>query len=250
MNKIFTLVCFIVLSVASIGAIIAGTLNSSGNKSNSFEIAEQHVIAEIEAETKNLNSDDFENAQKLYEDLQINDIVSFDAFKLALDGFNKIDNKKKDVLTVIDFTKPSNKERMCVINVTEKKLLFSTVVSHGKNSGELYASSFSNTSGSNKSSLGFYITSETYQGGNGFSLRLDGLEKGINDKARERAIVIHGAAYANKSVAANGRRLGRSLGCPALPVNINKPIINTIKDGSVLFIYADNEDYKNNSKFI
>lgn len=248
MNKIFTLVCFIVLSIAGIGAIIAGTQNKKN--SDTFEIVEK-AVAEQNISNKNNDSDiNNLNASELYEKLDIKNIVSFAAFNKALEGYNKIDNKKKNILTVIDFTKPSNKERMCVIDMDNNKVLHSTVVAHGKNSGELYATSFSNVNGSNKSSLGFYVTSETYQGGNGYSLRLDGLEKGINDRARERAIVIHGAAYANKSVAANGRRLGRSLGCPALPVNVNKPIINTIKDGSVLFIYAENTDYSKNSEFV
>ena len=212
MNKIFTLVCFIVLSIAGIGAIIAGTQNKKN--SDTFEIVEK-AVAEQNISNKNNDSDiNNLNASELYEKLDIKNIVSFAAFNKALEGYNKIDNKKKNILTVIDFTKPSNKERMCVIDMDNNKVLHSTVVAHGKNSGELYATSFSNVNGSNKSSLGFYVTSETYQGGNGYSLRLDGLEKGINDRARERAIVIHGAAYANKSVAANGRRLGRSLGCP------------------------------------
>ena len=124
----------------------------------------------------------------------------------------------------------------------KKQLLFSSVVSHGRNSGGNYATSFSNQNGSYKSSLGFYLTENTYQGGNGYSLILNGLEKGINDKAKERSIVVHGASYANPTVAASGR-LGRSLGCPALPTKLAKPIINTIKDGSVMFIYANNSSY-------
>ena len=103
--------------------------------------------------------------------------------------------------------------------------------------------------GSYKSSLGFYLTGNTYQGRNGYSLLLDGLEKGINDRARERAIVVHGAAYANPSVCKSGR-LGRSFGCPALPQALTKPIINTIKGGSVLFIYANNKEYMAKSSIL
>lgn len=124
-----------------------------------------------------------------------------------------------------------------------KKLLFSSLVSHGKNSGGNYATSFSNENGSLKSSLGFFLTENTYQGKNGYSLVLNGLEKGINDRAKERAIVIHGAAYSNPSVIASSGRLGRSFGCPALPQAVSKPIINTIKGGSLLFIYANNQNY-------
>ena len=159
-----------------------------------------------------------------------------------MQGYNKIEQKKKPVLTLIDFTKPSTEKRLFVFDMKERKLLYSSVVAHGKNSGENYATSFSNAVGSYKSSLGFYLTGSTYRGKNGYSLLLDGLEKGINDCARERAIVVHGAAYANPSVCRGGR-LGRSFGCPALPQALTKPIINTIKGGSVLFIYANNKEY-------
>ena len=122
-------------------------------------------------------------------------------------------------------------------------MLYSSVVSHGKNSGGNYATSFSNEYGSYKSSLGFYLTASTYQGRNGYSLILDGLEKGINDRARERAIVVHGAAYADPSVASRGGRLGRSFGCPALPTSVSRPIIDAIKGGSVMYIYAETPSY-------
>lgn len=116
-------------------------------------------------------------------------------------------------------------------------------MSHGKNSGNNYATSFSNEEGSHKSSLGFYLTASTYQGRNGYSLILDGLEKGINDRARQRAIVMHGAAYANPSVIRGGGRLGRSFGCPAVPEKLSRPIIDAIKGGSVMYIYAAKPDY-------
>ena len=157
-------------------------------------------------------------------------------------GYNRIKEKSKPILTLIDFSKPSTEKRFFVFDMEKKQLLFSSVVSHGRNSGGNYATSFSNQNGSYKSSLGFYLTENTYQGGNGYSLILNGLEKGINDKAKERSIVVHGASYANPTVAASGR-LGRSLGCPALPTKLAKPIINTIKDGSVMFIYANNSSY-------
>ena len=125
----------------------------------------------------------------------------------------------------------------------QHRLLFSSVVSHGKNSGGVYATSFSNEYGSYKSSLGFYLTEPTYQGKNGYSLILNGLERGINDRARERAIVMHGAAYADPSVVGKGGRLGRSFGCPAVPQKLTRPIIDAIKGGSVMYIYAETPDY-------
>ena len=128
--------------------------------------------------------------------------------------------------------------------------MYWTLLAHGRNSGENFATSFSNRSGSYQSSLGFFRTAETYNGGNGYSLRLDGLEKGINDKARPRAVVIHGADYCSEDFIRSTGRLGRSFGCPALPQELNKPIINTIKDGSLLFIYADKPEYYSLSKVL
>lgn len=179
----------------------------------------------------------------LYQEMGLEGIINYNAFEQAVIGYNKIDEKKKEVLTLIDFSKPSSEERLYVLDMKNKELLYSTVVSHGKKSGDLYATSFSNVNGSNKSSLGFYITENTYYGGSGYSLILDGLEKGINDRAKQRAIVIHGSRYAEPSVIASSGKLGRSLGCPALPKTLSKAIIDIIKGGSLLFIYADDENY-------
>ena len=166
---------------------------------------------------------------QLYRTMQLEGIVGWDAFRQAVTGYHKIAGRKRDVLTLIDFSRPS----------TEKRLF----VSHGKNSGGVYATSFSNEYGSYKSSLGFYLTETTYQGKNGYSLILNGLERGINDRARERAIVMHGAAYADPSVVGKGGRLGRSFGCPAVPQKLTRPIIDAIKGGSVMYIYAETPDY-------
>lgn len=183
------------------------------------------------------------SCQLLYKEMELDGVVNYDAFEKAVAGYNKIGQKSKEILTLVDFSKPSTEERFYVFDMRHKKLLFTSLVSHGKNSGGNYATSFSNKTGSLKSSLGFFLTENTYQGRNGYSLVLDGLEKGINDKAKERAIVIHGATYSNPSVIASSGRLGRSFGCPALPLAVSKPIINTIKGGSLLFIYANNQNY-------
>ena len=183
------------------------------------------------------------SCRQLYQEMQLEGIVNFTAFEQAIAGYNKIEEKSKEILTLVDFSKPSTEERFYVFDMRHKKLLFSSLVSHGKNSGGNYATSFSNENGSLKSSLGFFLTENTYQGKNGYSLVLNGLEKGINDRAKERAILIHGAAYSNPSVIASSGRLGRSFGCPALPQAVSKPIINTIKGGSLLFIYANNQNY-------
>ena len=188
--------------------------------------------------------------RKLYTDMQLENIINYSAFEQAYAGNKTIDRPNKDILTLIDFSKPSTEERLYVLDLRHKKLLFTSHVAHGKNSGGNYATSFSNVSGSFKSSLGFYTTENTYQGRNGYSLILNGLEAGINDKAKERAIVIHGADYANPAVAASSGRLGRSFGCPALPQSLNKPIINTIKNGTLLFIYADDKAYLAQSQIL
>lgn len=179
----------------------------------------------------------------LYQSMQLEGVVNWQAFRQAVTGYYRIEGKRREVLTLIDFSLPSTAKRLFVFDMAQHRLLYSSVVAHGKNSGENYATSFSNEYGSYKSSLGFYLTASTYQGRNGYSLILDGLEKGINDRARERAIVVHGAAYANPSVASYGGRLGRSFGCPALPQELSRPIIDAIKGGSVMYIYADKPEY-------
>mgnify|MGYP001809903466 CR=1 FL=1 len=153
-------------------------------------------------------------------------------------------------LTVIDFSLPSSEKRMWIIDMKDGLILHYGHVSHGRNSGDLMAKQFSNVSSSYMSSLGFFLTGETYQGKHGYSLRLDGLEKGFNDKARERAIVIHGADYAHENFIRQTGRLGRSLGCPALPNEIADEVIDMIKERSLLFIYGKDKEYLDKSAFL
>jgi hypothetical protein len=157
---------------------------------------------------------------------------------------------RPEVITIIDFSLQSDRERLWVIDLHQGKVLYHCLVSHGRNSGELMAESFSNTPGSYESSPGFYVTGETYIGRHGLSLALDGVETGINDKARARAIVIHGADYVSDDFIRAHGRLGRSQGCPAIPVELSEDIIKTIKGGSCLFIYAPIPDYTSNSPII
>jgi hypothetical protein len=157
---------------------------------------------------------------------------------------------RPEVITIIDFSLPSDKERLWVLDLIQGKVLFHCLVSHGRNSGEIMAENFSNTPGSNASSPGFYVTGETYIGKHGLSLALDGLEMGINDKARARAIVIHGADYVSIEFIRKYGRLGRSFGCPAVPKELSKEIIQTIKGGSCLFIYVPKTSYTSISQII
>ena len=178
------------------------------------------------------------DSRRLYHELNLKDVVGFPAFDEALKGFRQFEQERA-ILTLIDFTKPSTEQRLCVIDLQEQQTLFKSHVSHGRNSGGNYAVSFSNQPQSFKSSLGFFRTGDTYYGKNGYSLILEGLEKGKNDKAKERAIVMHGAKYADPAVIKKQGRLGRSLGCPALPPAVSREIINTIKDGALLYIHGN-----------
>ncbi|QNA46849.1 murein L,D-transpeptidase catalytic domain family protein [Lacibacter sediminis] len=177
-----------------------------------------------------------------------------EAFELAYEGYYKLLEQgkmsKKDVLTIADFSKPSSEERLFVIDMEKGKILFQTLVAHGRKSGLIYATEFSNKPESNKSSLGFYLTMQPYYGGKGYALRLQGLEKGINDNAFERAIVLHGSDYVTSQFANSNGYLGRSLGCPAVPTKQTKAIINSIKNGSLLFIYHPTEEYKTKSTIL
>jgi hypothetical protein len=187
---------------------------------------------------------------QLWIDCHLSGVLPFEVFNTAILGYRKIDNvRKKGILTIIDFSKPSTEKRFYVIDIENKRLIYSCLVAHGKNSGDIYAKDFSNKLESLKSSLGFYLTGETYKGDHGYSLRLVGIEKGINDNARVREIVIHGADYVSEEFIRKYGRLGRSWGCPALPADLSKEIIDKISDGSCLFIYADDNFYRENSVF-
>lgn len=167
----------------------------------------------------------------------------------ALEGLSEIDIKNKEVITIIDYTKSANEKRLFVIDLKKEKIIFDTYVSHGKNTGGEFAKNFSNNIDSLQSSVGFFKTSNTYMGSNGYSMRLDGLEKGINDNARERNIVIHGAKYATESFINKNGRLGRSWGCPAVPLDLSKDLINSIKGGSIVYINGDLNNYQKKTKF-
>lgn len=174
----------------------------------------------------------------------------FEVFKKALNGYFKlkaVNNIRKNVLTIIDFSISSNRSRMWIIDMGKMEVLYNGLVAHGKNSGAQYADQFSNSPSSHKSSLGFYLTGETYYGKNGLSLFLDGLEPGINDNARKRAIVMHGADYVSKDFIDKYGRLGRSFGCPAIALKDHEEILDLLSGGSCLFIYYPDKSYLDSS---
>ena len=191
----------------------------------------------------------------VYDSLHLNDFgLSEQAFQYAVKGYEYLKEKGKinndNIISIVDFTKPSYEKRLFVIDLQRCKILFNTYVAHGQGSGKEFANRFSNIPESFQSSLGFYLTSDTYTGKNGYSLHLDGVEKGINDKADERAIVMHGAPYVSETYIRSQGYIGRSWGCPAVPEKLNKLIIEKIKNGSCLFIYGKNKKYFQRSKIL
>lgn len=179
---------------------------------------------------------------------------AYPVFRKALVGYLNLLNQgklaKENILTIIDFSLPSIEKRLWIIDLESKKVLFHDLVAHGKNSGDNMATKFSNIRHSNMSSLGFYVTAHKYIGKHGLSLRLSGQEVGYNDKAMERAVVMHGADYVNPEICKSIGRLGRSFGCPAISMAIYKEVIETVADGSCLFIYYPDEEYLKNSFFL
>lgn len=168
--------------------------------------------------------------------------LSREAFDSAVAGWEKLDQNNQlarpEILAVADFSLSANQKRLFILNLREGTLLRQTYVAHGRNTGDEFARTFSNESGSYCSSPGFYLTGEPYSGRHGLSLKLNGLQPGINDQALHRAIVIHGADYVSADfIKANGR-LGRSLGCPAVPQNEAPEIIQTLQNGTCLYIHV------------
>lgn len=246
------------LGILAFVTLGAGTISNLGGvsedilvKSNTTEkVIEDHTVEEaIIEETFDMKVD------RLYADLQTGTYQAPPeaVFAKAMKGYEKLKEQgaiKNNKLTIVDFSVSSSKERLWVIDMDTNQVLLQSLVAHGRKTGDEYATTFSNRLNSHMSSLGFYTTGETYLGRNGFSMRLDGKEKGINDNARVRAIVIHGADYAHPNLVAKQGRLGRSYGCPAVPEALNRELIELIKDGSCLFIYHTDPSYTVKSSFV
>ncbi len=197
-----------------------------------------------------LNAQFEQQIKSLYQDCMLNGKLRYDVFQKALQGHSYLTFKNPDIITIIDYSRPSTDKRCFVIDIEKRVVLYNTFIAHGKNSGENYATVFSNIENSKQSSLGFFQTSDTYMGSNGYSIELDGLEKSINHLARKREIVIHGADYVSQQFIDENGRLGRSWGCPAFPKDVSTEIIDVIKGQSCVYIYADDKDYLSKSNYI
>ncbi len=194
-------------------------------------------------------------AVQLYDVLKLKSFgLTKAAFNYAYKGYLYLQQKRMlaraSLLTICDFSQSSRRKRFFVIDMNQQKVLINTYVAHGRKSGSEYARSFSNSPESHMSSLGFYKTEATYYGGHGLALKIEGLENGFNDRAEERNIVIHGSDYVGSRFIKNNPFNGRSFGCPAVPANQVNNVINTIKNGSCLFIYHPTKNYLTHSKIL
>ncbi|WP_165864873.1 murein L,D-transpeptidase catalytic domain family protein [Rufibacter latericius] len=237
MNKIISAFSFF-----SILTFISPANSATATSNGSTAAASEVVVASSRAAF-----DDF--LENLYDEADLRKKgLDFDVFKRAATGFYNLKEKNKlsrtkDLLTVIDFNKPSTEKRLWIVDLNKKKVLYHSLVAHGMGSGNEKAVKFSNVVNSHMSSLGFYVTENTYIGKHGLSLKLNGLDRGFNTNAKSRAVVVHGADYVSESFVKQHGRLGRSHGCPALPKEITTEVVQLIKGGTCLYIDGPSANY-------
>lgn len=231
----------IIAGLFFLNAISPATSNSSTFKLADYELSlEKARVATFELKM----SDTYTGAHLKDSGLD------YEVFRKAMIGYYNLKRNNvpmkvtKPVISIIDFNKASTEERLWIIDLKSKKLLYNTLVAHGKNSGDNFARKFSNTPQSEMSSVGFYVTGDTYIGKHGLSLKISGIDHGFNDNAYNRAIVIHGADYVSQNFVNQHGRLGRSQGCPALPIAKTSQIIQLIKERSCLFINGPEPRYE------
>jgi hypothetical protein len=229
----FTLSLILVIGYGSVTAKPRPAGVANGTKTNTFRLERNKAIR---------------TAFSIYQEMNLDSAgLNKEAFEYAYVGYERLRKRhllhKATVLSVCDFSQSSSAERMYVIDIFNKKLFYRTFVAHGINSGKEYACSFSNRRNSYKSSLGFYITRQTYHGGNGLSLRIQGMDRGFNDMAGRRNIVIHGAPYVSTRILKKYGLMGTTFGCPAIPDEMSAKIIPVIKKGSCFFIYYPSQKY-------
>jgi len=228
LKYVFSLIIYFIFSLSLFAEI---------NFSNDFKLSIKKKFSDMDIKL-------------MYTELCLNDKVSFSCFNNAMHGLEKIedleifDNSNNNLLVMVDYTKPSTEERLFIIDLRKKQLLISSLVTHGRGTGDLYATKFSNKNNSYSTSSGFYLTGNIYNGKHGESLELYGLEKGKNDNAKKRTIVMHSAYYANKAFVEKYGRLGRSKGCLVLPTDLNAKIINLISGGVVLYVHTNFDENK------
>ncbi|MBN1182600.1 MAG: murein L,D-transpeptidase catalytic domain family protein [Bacteroidales bacterium] len=197
----------------------------------------------------------FENyLHSMFQEIGLEGVMKEDVFEKAIVGYYNLMRSNllgnDSMITIIDYERPSNEKRLYVINLHTRSLAFHSLVAHGTNSGNIYATHFSNKSGSKQSSIGFFITGNPYSGKHDYSLKLIGLDTLYNSNAMPRGVVFHGANYVSEEYIVRNGRLGRSFGCPALPDFINKEVINVIKGGSCVYIYYPDEEYMSYTSYL
>jgi hypothetical protein len=236
--------------------LILGVITFTGfNSTSNTTAARAHTVERSNSVSK-LSRLNFEDSlQNLYTSIGLEKAgLSYEVFRLGMVGYYSLLHEGKvsdrQLISFIDFTKKSTEKRFYTVDLEKRQLLFHSLVSHGKNTGENQARVFSNIPQSNQSSLGFYLTGESYVGSKGYSLRLDGQDPGFNDKMRERAVVIHDADYVSEAWIKKYGRLGRSQGCPALPKGIARNVINTIKEKTVIFAYYKDPEFLTTSSHL
>ena len=240
-KKLLTPVLCLLMSIIVASTARANIFNYHTYTTNSFLFSENLVGTSI-------------NSDAVYQTMNLDSYgLEKSALDYAVEGYDKLLQEglveNTQYLTIVDFSQPSTSKRFYLLDLNSQQVVMNTYVMHGKNSGMDYAERFSNIVDSYQSSLGFYLTKYTYNGSRGYSLRLAGLEEGINDNAEKRGVVVHGSKFINENRAMNGN-VERSLGCPALPMSDYKDVIKRIKDGSVLFIYHPNQEYLQNSPIL
>jgi hypothetical protein len=239
---------FLLCSISSLHAGTIYNITSSTAVTRNVSLAKSNKISAERAAKRAEMRMILATATVIYDEMGLEDSgLNRKAFESAWTGYYKLKKKgllrNTGILSICDFSQSSSNQRLYVIDVRNHRLLYRTFVAHGINSGESFASSFSNRMESCKSSLGFYVTSTTYNGANGLSLRIDGLDKGFNDNARKRAIVIHGASYVSNRILKKYGVMGTTFGCPAIPTDMTSQIIPVVKNGSCFFIYYPSRKY-------
>lgn len=229
------------------------SLSAAGVGNGAFNVKDSSLDPEAAGRSNTFSLADSSRLDLLYDSLSLDSLgLSHEAYHKAVGGFLSLvltgEVRNAGTLSIIDFTLPSTQKRLFILDLYNGRLLFNTLVAHGRNSGKLVANRFSNRCNSFMSSLGFYLTGEPFIGQHGYSLRLEGKEKGWNDNVLRRAIIMHPAGYVSEEHIRQWGYLGRSEGCPAIPEELDRPIIDVIQGGSCLFVYSPDKKYLQKSR--